>query len=281
MTRLYVALVGSVDTGSTLVTKDNNNAQSYLSSHLSTSSGQPTYAVDGMFFAFDNTGSGGGIEYFIIEDSVSIEAFTALLAADISDKDWNLVDQQNWVIEALTAVPGVITQGRLVMVDTGTPDPGQLFISDSTKYNRVLTNAVASDTDLSLYYRTQETQSNDSAGVMLSLASSSSVAFTALDIAATISSQYSDLGAATQATATLNIRIKDSGGRALLRVRKSGEGTDLAYKVVATVAAETGVFQYGQIQVSLLNGIFEYELTASGAGTADVDISVESIQIYT
>lgn len=280
MSRNYADLSGT-DLRSGFPSRHNDNFAAVLSNHLSTSAGTPSYVTDGMLYIYDDTGTGGGYEYYFREDGASVEAFTALLAADVSDKDWNLVQNQNWCVETVTSTPGTITQGRFVMVDTGTNDDGFAYISNQSTYVRLLDNRTSySSTDLSKYYRLYESETNDSSAVILDLTGSSSVSWTTLNLASLVPSQYSDLASASYAMALLNVMVKDSGGRAVVKFRKNGEGTDLGYKAVATVAAETSVEQYGQLWVPLASGVLQYDLTASGAGTADTKVSVEAVAIF-
>jgi len=282
LSRNYADLVGT-DLRSAFVARHNDNHAAELSNHLSTSAGTPSYVIDGMLYIHDDSGGGGGYEYFFRESGSSVEAFTALLDADTSDKDWNLVAMQNLVIEAVTSTPGTITQGRMVVVDGGTGDDGFLYAADEAAYRRVLDNRPLHDSasDFSKYYRLQETISNDSNALILNLASSSSVAWTSLDIPALVATNYPDLAGASFAMALINVMIKDSGGRALVKFRKDGEASDLGYKAVTTVAAETSVEQYGQFWVPLNAGVLNYDLTASGAGTADTRVSVEAVALFT
>lgn len=274
MSRDYLA-IKATDLISSAPAALEDNFNSILTSHLSNTAGAPSYVVDGMFFIYNN---GGTYEYYIRVNGADVDAFDALLASSSGAKDWNLVSHENFKVETLTSPPGVLTPGRLCFVDTGTNDDGDLYVTDAVANQRVLTSKI--ETNGANYQRVHPTSTNDSQGVILTLASSSSVNWTILDIPVLLPAQYDDIQATLDSTVLLNVRIKDSGGRATIKFRKEGESTDLGYKVIATVAAETGVYQYGQIICRTNAGKIEYKLDASGASTADVDVSIELCTVH-
>src|SRR6185436_1541110 len=112
----------------------NKNFSSVLSYDLSTSAGQAAYVTEGMVYISDTAGTCSGYQYFFIEVSVSVASSSAILNADDSDKDWNLARHENFCIEGVTSVPSTITQGRLVMVDTGTSDDGYMYGCDQSAW---------------------------------------------------------------------------------------------------------------------------------------------------
>jgi hypothetical protein len=267
--------ISGATTGPAFPAIHNGNFASLLSHSLSTAGGRPSYAIDGMFYITDTSGTGSGYKYFVIEDGTDVQLFSALLNADDSDKDWNLAHHENWVIESVTTIPSTLHEGRMVLVDSGTNDDGKLYICDQSAYRRVLTNAVLfSTTDPSRYYR-HHVLAADASGIILNLVASSSVTWTTVDVGSLVSGM-SHLTFDVESMVLINVAISDTSGRATVSFRRNGMTIDTGKKTCATVAAETGVAQYAQFWVSTSLGVIEYQLVSAAASSATVQVTVES-----
>lgn len=275
MSRDFHTIDGTT-TGSQLATFLPDNYAAILSNHLGTS-GEPSYATDGMFYVTTASGSDPSPGYWLIEDGVSVPALEAFIRANSSDLDWNLVRHENFTHEIVTTVPGVLTQGRIVHVDGGTSDNGTYYGCDGLAYRAFLTNRpVHSSTDLSRYHRHQLMPP---ATAVLALSGSSDISWTTLDVSsvvAPLAHLATDLGSMV----LLNVAISDTGGRAVVQFRANGMALDTGTKAVATVAAETSTTQYGQIWVQTTNGVIQYQLDASGSNTATVAVTVEAAATF-
>lgn len=250
----------------------NDSLAALLSTHLSTSAGIPAYAVDGTIYIEDQGTEGW--KYWVVRGSDAVVLGEDIWNSWDGDRDFGLNLSKNFVLESVTSVPSDATEGRLVVVDSGTGDPGKLYFCDASTWKKILTSK--QDPDDGGYYTRKIKISPDTS--ILNLTGSSDVSWTTLNVGSLVTG-LSGLATADLSSVVVNVRLRDSGGRATLSLRKGNDASDSGYKTLSTVAAETSVYVYGQFEVFTNAGLIQYQLDASGSNTADVQITVECANI--